>query len=84
MSRTNKHRIEGLYHNGLISVEDVPISVKYGWVRHNARNEKHKTSGHEKKAKKDKDLRNIDRVGNFVNCFSFEDYLVSYKGLYEK
>ena len=51
MSRTLKHRIEGLYHHGLIKVEDDQRSVKNGWDRHNAKGWVDKTAGHEKKAK---------------------------------
>ena len=56
MSRTNKHRIEGLYHHCLISVDEVPISVKRGWDRSNSKPCKHKTSRHEKNSKKHEEM----------------------------
>jgi len=48
MSRTLKHRIEGLFHHGIIPLSDVPRSVMNGWDRHNARSFPHKTGAHEK------------------------------------
>ena len=80
MSRTNKHRIEGLYHNGLISVEDVPRSVKNGWDRHNSRTYRHKTSGYSKKSKRDKEMR----LDGFIDAFKEQEYERTYKGLDEK
>jgi hypothetical protein len=82
MSRTNKHRIEGLYHNGLISVEDVPISVKRGWDRHNAKIKAfaHRTGRHEKIDKRDKEMR----LDGFVDAFKEQEYERTYKGLDEK
>jgi len=66
MSRTNKHRIEGLYHHGLIPVEDVPLSVRQGWDRKNAMSFDHKTSGHQKAAKLDR-IRQEAEISDLPN-----------------
>lgn len=51
MSRTLKHRIEGLYHHGLIPLKDVPRGVMKGWDRHNYGKGVSITSGHAKAVK---------------------------------
>lgn len=51
MSRTLKHRIEGLFHHGLIPLSEVPRSVMNGWDRKNAMSFAHKTGGHQKAEK---------------------------------
>lgn len=35
MSNTTKHKIEGKFSNGLISRDELPITVKAGFWRHN-------------------------------------------------
>jgi len=55
MSDTNKHRIEGLYHHGIIPLKDVPRSVVNGWDRQLYKGAEHRTSGYEKRSRIDQE-----------------------------
>jgi len=35
MSRTNKHKIEGKFNNGLIDLSEIPENIYSKWNRHN-------------------------------------------------
>ena len=80
MSKTTKHRIEGLYRNGMIDVEDVPRSVRNSWDRHNSKNYNGATSGYGKKHKRDKEIR----LDGFIDAFKEIEFERTYKGLDEK